>query len=209
MLALAAVLIAGAVTWANAAPLHRLSADFQNLGTTGSDEIFTNAAPLAGGAGGAVKYTKVLTIPFKVVYITFSGQADVHNGSALLMNANIVDSAGVVTQCNIDSGLPSAGPSGWATLLKLPAPTASTNCDDGGGGTGDCHDNTIMFSCCVQITPDTEGDDTTPATTHTVNIKLADRPGGGSNFALYERSTIYIDASPNPGGNLCTGHGSP
>lgn len=89
-------------------------------------------------------------------------------------------------------------------MLHLPQPGTDTgNCNDGGGGTADCHDNNIMFSCCSQITPDTA------ATTHTVKIRLADLPGGVPNVAFYERSTIYVDGSPNPGGNLCTGVGLP
>ena len=212
MLALSVALIAGAVTWANAAPLHRLAADFQNnTSIGGSGEIVTSATP---ASGGLLVYSKALSIPFKVAYITFSAQGDVHNGSALLMQASVTDSSGVTTLCEPLAGQTAFGGGGpttphWYTLLNVPAPTTSTNCNNGGGGTGDCHDNTIMFSCCAQVTPDTEGDDTTPATTHTVKIRLADFPGGDGNFAFYERSTIYIDGSPNPGGNLCTGHGVP
>src|SRR6266852_4117761 len=181
MLALSAVLIAGAVTWANAAPLHRLAADFQNnTSVGGGGEIFTSSTP---GSGGKLVYSRTLSIPFGVVYITFSAQGDTHNGSALLMKASVTDDASVTeTSCE-----PLAGQT------------------DGGGGTADCHDNTIMFSCCAQIRPDS-GD---PATTHTVKIRLADLPGGDSNFAFYERSTIYVDGSPNPGGTLCSGVGVP
>ena len=124
-----------------------------------------------------------------LVYITFSAQGDSHNGSALLMKASVTDSSGSETACE-----PLAGQSGggggptvfphWYTLLKLPTDDDSTtgnNCDDGGSGTADCHDNAIMFSCCAQIRPDTA----VPPTTHTVNIRLADLPGGDGNFAFY------------------------
>src|SRR5216684_7129434 len=211
MLALSAVLIAGAVTWANAAPLHRLAADFQNnTSVGGGGEIFTSSTP---GSGGKLVYSRTLSIPFGVVYITFSAQGDTHNGSALLMKASVTDDASVTeTACEPLAGQTGGGGGGptvfphWYTLLKLPiTEVAPINCDDGGGGTADCHDNTIMFSCCAQIRPDS-GD---PATTHTVKIRLADLPGGGGNLAFYERSTIYVDGSPNPGGTLCSGVGVP
>jgi hypothetical protein len=109
---------------------------------------------------------------------------------------------------------------GWYTLLHLPEATTGTNCNDGAGGTGDCHDNTIYFSCCLAVKPDSNGDEGDagkktvkpkdgggPATTHTIKIRLANSDGATS---FYERSTIYIDSvnstSKNP---LCTGVGSP
>jgi hypothetical protein len=123
------------------------------------------------------------------------------------------------------------------TLLKLPTTPAfdavfpaanitNNNCNDGGGGSADCHDNAIMFSCCLQITPDkTSDEEESIPTTHTVNIKLADLPGFDSgsattatnnpgNLAFYERSTIYIDATgkageEETGPSLCTAHGVP
>ncbi len=208
MLVLPAVSIAVALATANAAPLHRLASDFQNNTTVGgSGEISTSLAP-----PGRLVYSKTLSIPFGVVYITFSAQADTHNGSALLMKASVADASGAVTTCEPLAGQTGGGGGGptvfphWYTLLKLPiTEVAPINCDDGGGGTADCHDNTIMFSCCAQIRPDS-GD---PATTHTVKIRLADLPGGDSNFAFYERATIYVDGSPNPGGTLCSGVGVP
>ena len=187
--------------------LQRLAADFQNDTSLGGEEVSTTATP---AAGGLLVYSKTLSIPFGVAYITFSAQGDVHNGSAMLMQASITDSSGNETVCQPlagQTGVGGGGPHlfpGWYTLLHLPQPGTDTlNCNDGGGGTADCHDNNIMFSCCSQITPDTS------ATSHTVKIRLADLPGGDPNIAFYERSTIYIDGSPNPGGNLCTGVGLP
>jgi len=187
--------------------LQRLAADFQNDTTLGGEEVVTSATP---AAGGLLVYSKTLSIPFGVAYITFSAQGDAHNGSALLMQASITDSSNKETICQPlagQTGIGGGGPHlfpGWYTLLHLPETTASTgNCNDGGGGTADCHDNAVTFSCCSQITPDTAG------STHTVKIRLADLPGGDPNFAFYERSTIYVDGSPNPGGNLCTGVGLP
>ena len=228
MLALSGALVVAVITAANAAPLQRLVADFQNNTSVGGDgEISTTIRP---NEGGLLVYSKTLSIPFKVVYVTFSGQADVHNGSALLMQASI-SSGATTTVCQPLAGQTGAGGGGphvfpnWYTLLHVPAATTGTNCDDGGGGTGDCHDNTIMFSCCAQITPDNVGEDVLSPTTHTVNIKLADLPGflasppTGSldNVAFYERSTIYIDATGKAGEeeddgggpSLCNAHGVP
>ena len=211
ILAALTLLTASTALRANAAPLHRLASDFQNDASLGGEEVFTNLPP-----PGRLVYSKTLSIPFGVVYITFSAQGDVHNGSALLMKASVADASGTETACEPLAGQTGIGGGGphtfphWYTLLLPPVSSADTgaasnNCNDGGGGPGDCHDNTIMFSCCAQIRPDTSS----PPTTHTVNIRLADLPGGDSNTAFYERSTIYIDGSPNPGGSLCNGVGVP
>jgi hypothetical protein len=47
---------------------------------------------MPNGAGGTVIYQKTVTVPdaLDVLFIEFEGQGDVHNGSALLMNASIV-----------------------------------------------------------------------------------------------------------------------
>jgi hypothetical protein len=102
----------------------------------------------------------------------------------------------------------------WYTLLKVPASTTGTNCNDGGGGTGDCHDNTIYFSCCARIAPCSI--DSGTCTNPVVNIRLADLPGldptvpgSAANVAFYERSTIYIDGVSDPNNKLCAAHGSP
>src|SRR5260370_18083965 len=70
--------------------LQRLAADFQNDTSLGGEEVVTTATPAAGGLLG---YSKTLSIPFGVAYITFSAQGDVHNGSALLMQASITDAS--------------------------------------------------------------------------------------------------------------------
>jgi len=225
MLGLSAMLLTGGTALADDGALNRLAADYQNNTTVGpAGEIATNKTPISGGK---LVYSKKLSIPFDVVYITFSAQGDAHFGSALLMQASIADESGKTTICqplagqtDIGGGPPPSSPvthvfPNWYTLLHLPQATTGTNCNDGAGGTADCHDSTIMFSCCARIEPDSPfvGDDF-----HTVNIRLADLPGftpgpppSGSvdNVAFYERSTIYIDASSDPKKNLCQGHGVP
>jgi hypothetical protein len=195
--------------------LHRLSAEFQNT-TTGVNEESTSLAPTAGGTGGLSVYSKTLAIPFDVVYVTFSAQGDTHGGATLAMSANVTDAAAVTTVCEPMAGQSggggggTAGPSGWMALQKTPTDgtveTAANNCNDGGGGVADCHDNAIMFSCCLRITPDTG------VTKHTVEIRLGSEPNPQTPLVatnvFYERSTIYIDASTDPAGTLCSGVGT-
>ena len=202
------VLLTSAAVFADGTNLTRLSAEFQNAATVGAPEILTTAAPAAGGAGGIVTYDKVLNISADndVVYLHFEGQGDIHRGTALLMTATLTenDLAPVVIQPAAGGGLVSAGPSGWETLLKLPAPTTSTNCNDGGGGTADCHDNSITLSGCWRLQkPKGVG----PGMIE-VKIKLADFPGGDANFAFYERAFITIDAQHDTDGSLCRGVGT-
>ena len=205
------------VLFAAGTTLQRLVADFQNTTSIGvPDEISTMAPPTATPVnptttpvtgGGNLAYAKSVSIPFPVTYITFTAQADGHAGAALLMQATVTDSSGITTICQPLSGQTGPGGGGpnlfpqWYTLLHLPdAGTAVTNCNDGGGGSADCHDNAISFSCCALVTPDSGG------SAHSVNIGLASSTGG---TVFYERSTIYVDGSPNPTGSLCTGHGVP
>ena len=195
--------------------VQRLSAEFQNAG----GEIFTQATPAPspvppGAPGGSVVYDKTLTVPPGVAYITFSAQGDTHElldasntpipgtGSALLMTASITDAAGNVTICQ-----PMAGASGaaefmgpWMTLIKLPdGETSPNNCNDGGGGTADCHDNAFSFSCCALVSPGPGGNNS-----RDVKINMASSNGA---FVFYEDSTIYIDQTAN-NGNLCQSVGT-
>jgi hypothetical protein len=187
-----------------------LSSEFQNE-SSGVGEISTTLAPLAGGLGGVSTYSKTLSIPFDVVFVTFSAQGDTHGGASLSMSANITNSLAATTVCQPMAGATTggggtAGPSGWMTLNKLPTSALPNNCNDGSGGSADCHDNGIMFSCCVRITPDNA------STKHTVEIRLGSQPNpltpAVPGTVFYERSTIYIEAASDPGGSLCSGVGT-
>jgi hypothetical protein len=189
--AVAAVALTGLSSGLPAASfLQRLSAEFQNSDSLGpSGEIFTNAPALPAGAGGVVVYDKTLKLKndIDVLYITFSGQADTHDGSALLMTAMVNGRLIEPLAGQDESG--GGGPyvqTGWYTLSHLPAGVGVQNCNDGGGGTADCHDNTIYFSGCFNLGPN---DDERAR----VQIKLASLPVGADGIAFYERATIYID----------------
>lgn len=178
-------------------PVHRFSAEFQfTPGIGGAGEVFTTAAPLPGGAGGTVTYSKTLFVPDHTLYVTITATGDAHtvvrgrgvaSVTSLLMTCTV---NGVV--CQSGSGLFTAGPPGWVTLLKLPPPAAPAGCNggigDGGGGPADCHDNNFAYTWCTPITPGPQS----------VQLKLASSPGGDGNFVFYERAHIYIDGTPNP-----------
>ena len=181
------------------AALDRLSAEFQSPG-----EITTTATPAAspvpGAPGGIVIYDKTLNIPPGVVYLTFSAQGDTHDGAALLMTASITDASGNVTICQPMATAGGAAEFGapWMTLLKLPdGETPPNNCDDGGGGPADCHDNSFSFSCCALLSGGGNNRD--------VKISMASSDGGR---VFYEDSTIYIDRGPNAGGGFCQAVGT-
>ncbi len=193
------LLVVGMSTSARAqapGPVHRFSAEFQFQPTLGADEVSTTAAPAAAGAGGTVVYSKTLFVPDHTLYVTISATGDAHTitpGSgvasvtSLLMTCTV---NGVL--CQSGSGLATAGPSGWVTLLKLPPPASPAGCNggtgDGGGGPADCHDNNFSYTWCTTITPGPQS----------VQLKLASSPGGDSNNVFYERAHIYIDGTPNP-----------
>ncbi|PYS18973.1 MAG: hypothetical protein DMG17_04325, partial [Acidobacteria bacterium] len=161
----------------NSSNLRRLSAEFQNSTSLGgSGEVSTNAAATPSGGGGVVVYDKTLTIPddVDVLYVTFSAQGDAHNGSALLMNASV--NGNLIEPLAGQNATGGGGPhiqTGWYTLIHLPAADTGTNCNDGSGGTADCHDNTIYFSGCYRVGSHI------PTTPFDVKIKLADLPGTG------------------------------
>src|SRR5213594_4089362 len=92
LLFVAPAILTAASLSADSGLLRRLSAEFQNNTTVGgSGEILTNAPAAPAGAGGVVVYSKMLEVPddVDVLYVTFSGQGDAHEGSALLMNASV------------------------------------------------------------------------------------------------------------------------
>jgi hypothetical protein len=237
----APLLLAAKITFSSS--LNRLSAEFQNAG----GEISTNATPAPspvplGAPGGITVYDKTLNIPSGVAYITFSAQGDTHQifdannnpipgtGAALLMTASLTDAAGNVTICQPMAGAKGAAleQAPWMTLLKLPDGEAfPNNCNDGGGGVSDCHDNAFSFSCCVPVkcprvvgkgdakaklgkskTFDGSGDGGNGGSAgcpQDVKINMASSNGA---FVFYEDSTIYIDQSSNGDGTFCSSVGT-
>ena len=166
-----AVVFAGAMVLASSTMtsaqqlLYILSSDQQSFGET-----------LTSSTTGEVKYTKSFFNPGQMIYVTFNAQGDTHGGAALEMACHY---NGV--PCEQGSGAAEGGQ--WSTLNKLPAAdSGASNCSDGGGGAGDCHDNTIHKVWCVKAGPG-------PAT---VDLLLKSSNGG---TVFYERSTILIEGS--------------
>jgi hypothetical protein len=121
------------------------------------------------------------------------------------MSASVTDSNGT-TVCSPMATAGGAALFGapWMTLLRLPTnPTVDSggtpnNCKDGAGGSADCHDNNIFFSCCVLLNPANNN-------SRDVQISMASSNGG---TVFYENSTIYIDRGPNAGGGFCQSVGT-
>ena len=78
-------------------------------------------------------------------------------------------------------------PVGWITLLKIPAATEATNCNDGGGGTADCHDNAISYEWCQNIGPS--------SVDRQFNVVLKMATSIAGQFVFLEKTRIYIDSS--------------
>ena len=173
---LAALLsVALAATATGSATLFRIAADQQKTGERATTAYF--------GSGGSLVYSKNFYNPGQRTYVTFSGQGDTHEGAALMI------------QCLFD-GLPceagfGADPdfgAGWSTLNKEPGGTLfdglpGNNCEDGGGGFADCHDNTVAKVWCIH----------NEAGAHTVKLNLGTDTAGAAVW--YEKATILIDGS--------------
>ena len=122
-----------------------ISSDQQSFG-----ETFTSST------SGVVTYSKSFFNPGQMIYVTFNAQGDTHGGAALEMACHY---NGV--PCELGSGAAEGGQ--WSTLNKLPAAGSGTsNCNSGGGGAGDCHDNTIHKIWCVKAGPGPATVDLTP-----------------------------------------------
>jgi hypothetical protein len=140
--------------------LFRLSAEFKNFDGT---ETFTDeTVPTSPdpGEGGILAYSKEVYVPREAtLYVTISTTGDTHGGAASWFSC-VVDE----DFCNPGAGGAAGAPEGWIALQKLPAANeGADNCDDGTGGAGDCHDNSIYYTWCTNVK---KGD-------HTVDIRLA------------------------------------
>ena len=185
------VVALGFLASAQAQNLIRKSAEFRNFDGT---ESFTTLAP----PGDSI-YTKTITADKgeNILYITISATGDTHFGAASWFNCQ-VDSV----NCNNGTGGADGAPAGWIALNKLPAATAITNCGvtgDGGGGTGDCHDNSITYQWCAVLPPASVA----TGGPHTVNLRMASSDGTSTVFI--EAAHFYIDATGGSGPTCTAG----
>jgi len=195
-LAAAAALLAGfALCPALAAgPLTRHVAEFN----FGPEQIGVHAAAPNGG-GGHLIYTKTLTLPTsaQTVFVTISTTGDTHDGDAAWFSASVNQ-----VVCNPGDSGAGFAPTGWIPLQKHFAfekvayhsnGASGLTAGDGGGGTGDMHDNGIYYTwCCIR--------GVRPGGSNTVQIKLATSTANEPVFI--ERSHFYIDSVPDRG--LCS-----
>jgi hypothetical protein len=179
--------------------IKRLAADAFKFDAT---EFFTTVTAVAGAnkftpgtPDGALFYTKTVSVPkgSNTLYVTLYATSDTHFGAAewLSCRASPQAAPGAAPFCRPSENDGANGtPSGWISLQKLPQNGAnpndgSPNCNDGGGGTADCHDNGIAYSWCLPVTVDS------PVVT--VDLRMATNRAGQAVFI--ERGHVYIDSS--------------
>ena len=145
--------------------------------------------PPAAAPGGLSCFGTTQFVPgsANVLRITWSTAGDTHNGAAVRLACRIRPaSTGAWSFCN-PTGF-GAAPGDYITKNKLPAGHGGTNCNDGGGGDADCHDNSIEMTWCVPI----NGDDV-----FDIDLRIAssDPSGTGFDTAFVEASYFFIDSS--------------
>lgn len=170
-------------------PLSRLAADPLYFGP--GEEKSTALEP----PGDQIYFKTVFVPPLSnTLFLTISTTGDTHGGAGAcftaLLDENFFNPGGQgAAKCanNATTNVP-----GWVTLLKLPNILAVTtdNCNEGGGGTGDCHDNSIHYEWCTAVTPGF----------HNVEVRMATSNAG--NDVFIEQAFFYVD-SAQLFGNVC------
>jgi hypothetical protein len=184
MLLLAAMWMPHSASAAN--ELRRLAADPKFFGP--GEESSTILEP-----PGEVIYDKTVFVPggANVLYLTISTTGDTHDGAAgcftALVDGVFFNAGGQGAARCAGNGLTNVP--GWIALVKLP--DGGANCNDGGGGGGDCHDNSITYQWC---TPIEHG-------THDVQVRMATNSAGKRVFI--EQAFFYVDASRIQRGTAC------
>jgi hypothetical protein len=124
------------------AQLNRLAALFN--GFTGE---FTTGLVSGGGGGGIPIFVTSVFAPYPgTLYVNMYTNADQHGGAGQDFTC-LIDGA----FCNAGGGAAGGAPAGWIRMQKTPAGTGATNCGDGGGGDGDCHDNSATYMWCRNV----------------------------------------------------------
>jgi len=169
----------------NTQQLNRLAAEYNYFGTEVATALNALSNPTHTQSSGIPVYQRTLTVPagHNVIFATISATGDAHGGAGSCFTALLDDKffnpgrqgAG---ECADGQEVP-----GWVTLLKIPAATDATNCNDGSGGPGDCHDNAIYYQWCRKVTPGR----------HEVQIRMATTNSG--NNAFIEQAFFYVDSA--------------
>lgn len=166
-------------------PVIRHSADFFKF--DGTEFTTTITASPTGSPDGALFYRKSVLVPSdsNVIFVTLYATGDAHGGAADWFSCRL---NGAFCRPATTTGIDKA-PKGWIALVKIPtdASGALNNCNDGGGGTADCHDNAVAYSWCVLLPP------RSVETPVTVDLKFATSIAGKNVFI--EKGHVYIDSS--------------
>jgi hypothetical protein len=192
--AIAALMAVGIAMPAGAqSELKRLVAERNFFGT----EAVTALEP-----PGIAIYSKTILVPAgnNVLYLTMSTTGDTHDGAASCFTARVDGNffaPGQQGSARCANGGTTRVP-GWITLLKLPLDdNAADNCNDGGGGSADCHDNSIHYEWCKSIAPGV----------HTVEVRMATSSAGSNVFI--EQAHFYVDTNGLPSGARCVRAATP
>ena len=182
----------------------------------------TCPTPAVPGSGGILVYNQTIFVPFasgpQTLYVTISAVGDNHSGESNFLSCNVDGPSGVGSTTTVCNPTPTVvgvdgGPGGWVTLThhfaydvrdydtngKNVVSAGPLGGGDGGGGTGDMHDNDYYYTWCKPVRSDT----------HTVNLRLGNHSGpksrlGGPTNVFFEKAFIYIDVSDAPPFGACT-----
>ena len=214
--AIFAVAMLGSTSPAEAGrPIKSIAADFDFFGLF-EEALTTSETSAVTGVGvppvissssndgdGLKIYEKsfFLTEAANVLYVSMFTTGDTHEGAASCFTCVVTDPFGNRTFCNAGgqgaascAGGGTVNVPGWITLLKEPQPVEITNCNDGGGGSADCHDNAISYKWCVPIREDSDG-------VYTVELWMASDTLDKTVFV--EEAHFYIDETKIQGENRC------
>ena len=185
-------------------PIHSIAADFAYFGF----EAFTDNEPPVGvlpvvssafvPGDGLKIYQKTFNQSAKsnIVTVEMSTTGDTHDGAGGCFSCIVTDPTGArgfcnpggqgAARCAVGGTIPVPG---WITLIKEPSGHAGTNCNDGGGGTGDCHDNAISYKWCYPVPVDEEDEPITGL--YTVELWMATNTLGSRAFI--EQAHFYVN----------------
>lgn len=210
-----AMVLAGSLAVEASGQLRRYAADYWSFG--GGEFSTTNTSlagpdidtPAAAPNDGALFYRKTITVNSSIntLYVGVDTTGDAHDGAALRLSCRI---NGKFCRTSFNPAGVDGAPSGWITLLKVPTdvqdPAGINNCDDGNGGSADCHDNNINYTWCIPLEPYLAPDGgNTPVT---IDLKMSSSSTGGisDGVVFVEKGHVFIDGSkftPASAGSRC------
>lgn len=189
LITIAALTLAGAGAKANPNYERLAAAQFKFDGTEFATA--TTAVNFPGQPDGALFFRgRVTPEPdSNVLFVSFYATGDEHGGAKSWFSCRL---NGAPCRTSPPFAVDEA-PNGWITLHHLPASPPTTNCNDGGGGPGDCHDNGIAYQWCVPIPK--------AGAPLTVDLRMATSNPG--TLVFIEKGHVFIDAANMRGESRC------